>query len=102
MARQCCSKISCLATREHTACPQLQFGFLSSQPASADPLTPHLHLYVTLQALTGDRAGPQTAAAALEDMFSAGGGSGARKERRPCVVLVDEMDLLVNKTQVGW
>ena len=91
MARQCGSKISCLATREHTACPQ---------PASADPLTPHLHLYVTLQALTGDRAGPQTAAAALEDMFSAGGG-GARKERRPCVVLVDEMDLLVNKTQVG-
>lgn len=55
----------------------------------------------TLQALTGDRAGPQTAAAALEEMFSAGGGGAGRKERRPCVVLVDEMDLLVNKTQVG-
>lgn len=49
------------------------------------------------QALTGDRAGPATAAQRLEDMFSGRGGSASR---RPIVVLVDEMDLLVNKTQV--
>lgn len=52
-----------------------------------------------MQALTGDRAGPQRAAQALEEMFSSGGGGG-RGGRRPTIVLVDEMDLLVNKTQV--
>ncbi|PRW61222.1 Origin recognition complex subunit 1 [Chlorella sorokiniana] len=58
------------------------------------------HAYSALyEALTGDRASPPRAAAALEEMFSAGGGGAGRKERRPCVVLVDEMDLLVNKTQ---
>jgi hypothetical protein len=52
------------------------------------------------QALTGDRAGPQTAANALEEMFS-GGGKGGSARRRPTIVLVDEMDLLVNKSQVS-
>jgi len=51
-----------------------------------------------LQALTGNRMGPQSAAQALEDMFS---GSKSDAGRRPIVVLVDEMDLLINKTQVG-
>ena len=55
------------------------------------------------QALTGDRAGPQTAANALEEMFSGGGkgGKGGSARRRPTIVLVDEMDLLVNKSQVS-
>jgi hypothetical protein len=54
------------------------------------------------QALTGDRAGPQTAANALEEMFSGGGGGkGGSARRRPTIVLVDEMDLLVNKSQVS-
>ena len=53
------------------------------------------------QALTGDRAGPQTAANALEEMFSGGGGKSGSARRRATIVLVDEMDLLVNKSQVG-
>ena len=47
--------------------------------------------------------GPRTAADALEQMFG-GGGHGKRAHaapRRPTVVLVDEMDLLINKAQVG-
>lgn len=52
-----------------------------------------------MQALTGDRAGPQKAAEALEAMFSGGGGRGGAS-RRPTIVLVDEMDLLINRTQV--
>ncbi|KAL4423946.1 hypothetical protein ABPG75_001247 [Micractinium tetrahymenae] len=56
------------------------------------------HAYSALyEALTGDRAGPQKAAEALEEMFSGGGRGGA--SRRPTIVLVDEMDLLINKTQ---
>ena len=56
------------------------------------------------QALTGDRAGPRTAVEALDQMFggggTAGGGSKRAAPRRPTIVLVDEMDLLVNKAQV--
>jgi hypothetical protein len=55
-----------------------------------------------VQALTGDRAGPAAAATALEAMFGSGSGGGTKKGGRlPTVVLVDEMDLLVNKSQVG-
>lgn len=50
------------------------------------------------QGLTGDRAGSRAALEALEQLFSAGGGRG---ERRTTIVLVDELDLLVNKAQVG-
>lgn len=57
------------------------------------------HAYSALyEALTGDRAGPHKAAEALEQMFGGGGGRGAAP-RRPTIVLVDEMDLLINKTQ---
>ncbi|KAL4434835.1 hypothetical protein ABPG77_005362 [Micractinium sp. CCAP 211/92] len=57
------------------------------------------HAYSALyEALTGDRAGPQKAAEALEEMFG-GGGRRAGTSRRPTIVLVDEMDLLINKTQ---
>jgi hypothetical protein len=61
-----------------------------------------LHLPACPQALTGDRAGPQAAATALEEMFS-GNGSGkfGKGARRPTILLIDEMDQLVNKTQVG-
>ncbi|EFN52332.1 hypothetical protein CHLNCDRAFT_139139 [Chlorella variabilis] len=58
------------------------------------------HAYSALyEALTGDRAGPQAASAALEGMFGGGGGGGRGEGRRPTIVLVDEMDLLVNKSQ---
>jgi origin recognition complex subunit 1 len=54
------------------------------------------------EALTGERLGPAAAAAALEEVF-AGSGKGARRgsaiSRRPIVVLLDEMDLLVTRTQ---
>lgn len=66
---------------------------LPERPHQAGPLLP--------QALTGDRAGPQKAAEALEEMFG-GGGRRAGTSRRPTIVLVDEMDLLINKTQVCW
>eukprot|EP00887_Chlorella_sp_A99_P005150 scaffold40.g5150.t1 len=48
------------------------------------------------EAMTGERASPARAAAALEKMFSGGGGGALRQ---PTIVLVDEMDLLVNKSQ---
>jgi origin recognition complex subunit 1 len=63
------------------------------------------HAYSTLyEALTGERLGPANAAAALEEMFAADGGGAARgraraRSRRPTIVLLDEMDLLVNRTQ---
>ena len=55
---------------------------------------------LTMQALTGSRVGPTTAAAALEEMFSSGGcGGRAGTSKRVTVLLVDEMDLLVTKKQ---
>jgi origin recognition complex subunit 1 len=64
------------------------------------------HAYSSLyEALTGDRLGPAAAAQALEAMFGGGAGAGASGTRRPpgprrpTVVLVDEMDLLINRGQ---
>ena len=63
------------------------------------------HAYCALlEALTGERLGPASAAAALEAMF--GGERGPRVKavsapRRPIIVLLDELDCLINRSQVG-
>lgn len=72
------------------------------------------HAYCALlEALTGERLGPASAAAALEAMFGGAEASSIRKDgprrnktgatappRRPIIVLLDELDLLVNRSQV--
>lgn len=62
--------------------------------------TPSPHL----QALTGEHLGPSSAAAALERMFCGGAAATCRSKsappKRPVIVLVDELDLLVNRAQV--
>ncbi|KAK2078532.1 hypothetical protein QBZ16_003372 [Prototheca wickerhamii] len=61
------------------------------------------HAYCALlEALTGERLGPASAAAALEAMF--GGERGPRVKavsapRRPIIVLLDELDCLINRSQ---
>ena len=77
--------------------PQAAGSLLLPRPA----LTNHYNLppsppLCNSQALTGDRAGPATAAAALEELFA---GRGKAAPRRPTIVLVDEMDVLVNRSQ---
>ncbi|KAK9836005.1 hypothetical protein WJX81_005277 [Elliptochloris bilobata] len=59
------------------------------------------HAYsALLEALTGARAGPKAALAALEALFGGAGAGGARGGGgRVTVLLVDEMDLLVTRQQ---
>lgn len=64
----------------------------------ASPQHAYSHLY---EALTGERLSPANAAAALEEFFSPATGKGraAAVQRRPTIVLLDEMDLLINRQQ---
>lgn len=76
--------------------PQFQFVEINGLRL-ASPQHAYSALY---EALTGDRAGPQTAATALEEMFrDNGSGKNGKGARRPTILLIDEMDQLVNKTQ---
>ena len=57
--------------------------------------SPHHAYCVLLEALTGERLGPKAASAALNEIFSGQN----TKSRRHTIVLLDELDSLVNRTQ---
>jgi len=58
------------------------------------------HAYSQLyEALTGECMGPSTAAAALDDLFAGKPRHGIMRTKYHTIVMLDEMDSLVNKTQ---
>ncbi len=82
----CCKRLS----QAMPCCKRLSQAMRTSAFTSSTP---------AVQALTGDRVGPQTAFQLLDDMMRSGGGGKKAVQRRPTIVLVDEMDLLINRTQ---